>query len=389
MDKYILWLPSWYPNRLNAFDGDFIQRHAYAAATHQNIHVVHFMRDTEAHVTKDMWVDVKEKGRLRETIVYYYVKRYPFWLLDRLFSWTRFNAIHRQFFEAYFREHGTPSFMHVHVAFKAGTIALALKKKYSLYYYLTEHWTVYLPEACPSFNDLARPIQRKIDKVIRNARLVLPVSVNLLDALAGRWPLIRYWVFPNVVDPAIFYSVESKAPSEKLRIMHVSTMNAQKNPDKMLEALNLFNKKGIPWKMDVFGPVNNDILERCQGLRMAEHIHFHGEHPQSEVARYLQQSDLLLLYSRFENQPCVVLEAFACGIPVVVSDIPAHRQLVKEGVTGLFADSEDPLALAEKLEEFSRTKHTFNSKRIEQAAGPFLKEVIQEAFRELYASDLE
>ena len=37
---YVLWLPSWYPNKLSPFDGDFIQRHAKAAALYNDIAII-------------------------------------------------------------------------------------------------------------------------------------------------------------------------------------------------------------------------------------------------------------------------------------------------------------------------------------------------------------
>ena len=47
--KKILWLVSWYPNRNDKFDGDFIQRHARAAAIYHDVHVI-FVTDTEMSV---------------------------------------------------------------------------------------------------------------------------------------------------------------------------------------------------------------------------------------------------------------------------------------------------------------------------------------------------
>jgi len=385
MDKYILWLPSWYPNRLSAFDGDFIQRHAMAAAAFHSIHVVHFVRDTEGRITKDVWVEETQTARLRETIVYYHTRHYPLWLADRFLSWRRFNSLFRNFFDSYFQQYGKPSFMHVHVAFKAGSIALYLQKAYTLYYLLTEHWTIYLQEAHPGFSELPKPIQRRIDRIVRNARLVLPVSFSLKTAMLRRWPGLSCQVFPNVVDPALFHVAEKKEQEGVLRLIHISTMVEQKNPEAMLEGLHRFTAHTSNWRMDVFGPSNANVLDICKKLGLETYIHFHGEHPQAEVGRALQQSDVLLLFSRYENQPCVILEAFACGIPVIVSDIPAHRELVEEGVTGLFADPNDPQALADQLKRFALNKGEFKAQQIVDSAKPFLKENVQSNFRDLYA----
>ena len=54
MNREILWLPSWYPNKLAPFEGDFIQRHAQAAALYNKIYVIKVVADDRAMITKKL-----------------------------------------------------------------------------------------------------------------------------------------------------------------------------------------------------------------------------------------------------------------------------------------------------------------------------------------------
>src|SRR5262245_29742425 len=96
--SYILWLPSWYPCRLTPIDGDFIQRHARAVSRFTPVHVVHFVRDKDGKVTKDVKVETTQSENLIETIIYYYSQPSGFQLLDGFFSFKKFNRLYKKFF---------------------------------------------------------------------------------------------------------------------------------------------------------------------------------------------------------------------------------------------------------------------------------------------------
>jgi len=65
-----------------------------------------------------------------------------------------------------------------------------------------------------------------------------------------------------------------------------------------------------------------------------------------DVPRLLHGLDLFVLTSRWEGLPLVILEAMACGVPVVASNIPGNRDAVHHGRTGFLADAGSPIAFA-------------------------------------------
>jgi glycosyltransferase involved in cell wall biosynthesis len=84
-------------------------------------------------------------------------------------------------------------------------------------------------------------------------------------------------------------------------------------------------------------------------------IKFHGRVPGSEVQQLLRGAAVVAVPSRwYENQPMIVLEAFACGTPVVASDLGGAGELVASGSDGALVAANDSRALVAALEPFLR-----------------------------------
>ena len=63
----------------------------------------------------------------------------------------------------------------------------------------------------------------------------------------------------------------------------------------------------------------------------------------------MQQSDVFVLFTRYETFGCVIIEANACGLPIIVSELEVTREIVSENINGLFVKSEDIADLANKI----------------------------------------
>ena len=93
------------------------------------------------------------------------------------------------------------------------------------------------------------------------------------------------------------------------------------------------------------GPLEHELRERCAADDRLEWI---GQ--TDAVHEVLGPADIFVRYSTTEGQSLAVLEAMACGCAVVVSDIPANRELVTDGVNGLVVPLGDVDALREAIE---------------------------------------
>lgn len=87
------------------------------------------------------------------------------------------------------------------------------------------------------------------------------------------------------------------------------------------------------------GPVRRAIERKVASCGLTGTVHFAGWSP--EVARWLKCSNALLFPSLTEGCPNVVLEAMACRCPIVASDIPSCRELIRDGIDGLLCAPTD------------------------------------------------
>lgn len=361
--SYILWLPSWYPCKLTPYDGDFIQRHALAVSGFTSVHVVHIIRDKEGAITKDIKIQENQINNLKETIIYYYSNFSSIQFLDSIFSLWKFKKIYKSYLTDYFLKYGLPSLVHVHIAFKAGLIARWIKKNMNISYLLTEQWTIYLEEAKPKIRDLALSNQLMISKIMTEAELVLPVSNYLAKSIKRRWKGVSCEVVPNVVDSNIFYP-GTYAAENKLRLIHISTLTYQKDPESLLEAMCILKKQKIDFSIDIIGPVSESIMSLVKEYKLEDEVNLRGEMPQSALATHLRNSDALILYSRYETFGCVIIEANACGVPVIVPDTQLMNELVKNEQNGMLVHPGSANALAETLIDFSIKKTNFSRNNI-------------------------
>jgi glycosyltransferase involved in cell wall biosynthesis len=83
------------------------------------------------------------------------------------------------------------------------------------------------------------------------------------------------------------------------------------------------------------GPLREELEVHVARLGVGERVHFLGFQP--EVQRWMQAADGFVLASRWEGLPMALLEAAACGLPVVATDVPGTRETVDDGRTGRLA----------------------------------------------------
>ena len=238
----ILWLCSWYPNKLKPFDGDFIQRHADAISLLHEVQALFIKKDEEGKITKNIKEETNITGNLTEKAIYYKPLRTGIRIIDKIISDRQYKKLYRSAIQKYFEENGQPSFVHVHVAMKAGIAALWLKKKYNVPYILSEHWTGYLYEAKPNFADQNFVYKKWTAKIFAEASMITAVSKTLSQSLKDRFN-VDAKVIPNVVDINIFYPVETERNSVS-KFIHISTNTYQKNVEKILEAFKLVKENG-------------------------------------------------------------------------------------------------------------------------------------------------
>ncbi|MGC9222922.1 MAG: glycosyltransferase [Terracidiphilus sp.] len=100
------------------------------------------------------------------------------------------------------------------------------------------------------------------------------------------------------------------------------------------------------------GPLERELKQMAAGLGLGQRVRFAGFSP--DVARWMQGADGVVLTSRYEGLPMVLLEAGACGLPVVATNVPGTREVVVHGETGWLTPVGDPGQLARAMDWLMR-----------------------------------
>ena len=382
----VIWLTGWYPNKLSYLEGDFVQRHAKAVSLIHQVEVIHIKKDEKKLFTGNIKQEVITGNNLTERIIYYHPISTGLRFVDKILSHRRYEKLYKRAIEEYIKENGRPDLVHVYIAIKAGLMGCWIKKKYQIPFLISEQWTAYLPEAKPKLEDYTPMYRRWLKKIFSEASYLTVVSEVLGKAIQKRFNIKKYSVIPNVVNTELFYPVE-KPVTPLPKFIHISVLNYQKNVLNMLEAFHLVKKSGYDFQLTVYGPEHLELRQYVIDADLTRQVIFKKEVTQDILAKNMQQADALVLYSKYETFGCVVIEANACGIPAILSDLPVFREYIIENKTGIFAAPEDPEALSKTIIGFINNKAGFNKNEIaDYTRSKFSYEHVAQQFDEVYRS---
>ncbi len=338
---HILFLASWYPNPDEPQDGNFIERHAQAVGRKGKVAVL-YVHSLES--AKEFRVETTENKNITECRVFYpKTRRIQFF--QKL---ANYKKAHRIGYDALLTRFGHFDLCHLNVFYPAGIFALYLKKKYGLPIVITEHWTKFLSINPASFNFHEKYI---IKKVGNQAAMICPVSKDLKAAIQQIVSHDRYQVIPNVVDTRLFKVRSPHSPGRPVRILHISTLNdSHKNTSGMLRVLaNIFKQRTDCTATFIGNHYGDRFIKVAKELGMPEgRLAILPEIPLAAVAKHMTHHDLFLLFSNYENLPCVISEALVAGLPVLASDVGGVREMIT-AQNGQLVTSGDEQDLAQKL----------------------------------------
>ena len=364
----ILFISSWFPNKIEPTNGNFVQRHAEAVSLLHDVEVLHAIGDFNQK-EKFVFEDEKING-IRTLIVYYKNSKNPLQNFLR-----RMKA-----YQLGFKKIQKPDLVHGNVLHNNLLFAVYLKKKFGIPFVVTEHWT-----ALREINRNKLPFQKKlIAKFIGNqSSMLLPVSKDLEKGLKSLPIKTKMKVVPNVVDDTVFKPKTSE--NEKITFIHVSSLIPRKNPEKIIEAaINLW-EKGFDLNLKIGGDGDiKPLMNQIEKSSFRDKIEIFGELTISEVAEKMKNADCFILFSDDENQPCVIAESFASGIKVISTNVGGISEFFPDNF-GILLEKVDVKLLEEAMIKVLNSELNSSKKEISHyAEQTFSKQKIAEKFSEIY-----
>ena len=197
------------------------------------------------------------------------------------------------------------------------------------------------------------PHQRYIDDLQRAHALISDGwAAKQLPAIIGR-PVddVLKGVDVETFTPAGASMRAAHGLEGKQVVICVTRLVPIKNLSLMLDALALVRRQRDDVVLLVVGegPQQPVLQARAKEIGLADAVRFVGYVPQNETAAWYRAANVFALSSDFDNSPNVVLEAMACGLPVVATDVGGLREYLKPPANGLLTPKGDAPAFADAL----------------------------------------
>jgi len=241
-----------------------------------------------------------------------------------------------------------------------GLFALFIKFIYKIPYIITEHDTRYL---ISQINFSQRIILRIIMKFSSRVITISNVLKNALMKLHKS----KFTIIPNVVDTNFFIINKSNFITDRKVLLHVSLLNdEQKNISGILRSVQKLRliRKDFELKIIGEGKDLNKLKSLAANIQNNdEYFYFLGNVTNNQLVKLYQQSDLFILNSNFETFGCVLIEAIACGTPVISTRCGGPEEIITVN-NGLLIDVNNDDQLTKSIDWVLNNQDFFDKNKM-------------------------
>ncbi len=375
----VLILSSWYPTARYPHAGVFVQEQARALAS-EGVPVAVLFVD-RAPVGEWLRHTKRLQGAKEADVPVFRVPmpRVPgVWpLLYVAWAWFAYRYVRRVW--------GRPDILHAHVALPAGLAGAFIKRLWGTPLVITEHTGPF------SFLMRNRFAAWATRHAVCSADRLVAVSTALRRQIE-EYPALRrpIDIIPNVVDTEVFRLPVGHQPGTP-RLLFVGEMRSSaKGVDYLLGAVSVLRKRGLEVSLDLVGEgrQRRQYETLARSLRVADLCRFLGTMPHEQLAAIMPQYSLLVMPSLAETFGVVLVEAFACGVPVVATRSGGPEGIVTPEV-GVLVEPANSAALADGIADVLGRPDDFPPEQLRRSAeARFGRKAVIEMLIELYTSVL-
>jgi L-malate glycosyltransferase len=380
----ILFLSSWYPNRVQPTNGNFIEKIPRVLSLNNKVQVLHVVADKD--LKKLYEIQITQCDNYETTLIYFQKKeKERIW--DKLLKVYRYFYFYRMGYREFVRINGRPDIIHNNVLFPVGLFALSLKIRFGIPFISSEQWTGYLNYRATKISRVRLFFTKMI---ARNAKRICPVTAHLQQGMQEFGIHGNYEPVPNVVNRAIFYPAE-KSPTHGIRFLHVSTCKEEhKNITGMLHAFDRLVEIHPEVSLKIITEESISDLEHLilqSGFKNRSNLIITGRQPAEKIGEAMRESNCFVLFSNFETFSVVIAEAWSCGIPAIYSQCGGLTE-INNPTLGIQVQPKDEIALFEAMKEVVEEKTVFSKSEIIKQAEEYSEGSVLKKFTTIYDSIL-
>ena len=214
------------------------------------------------------------------------------------------------------------------------------------------------PTRARTFQQIERVLARRSDALIAVSPEVRDDLVELGVAPAEKIVVVRLGLDLDrrlSADPSARAAVRAELgiPDDGFLIGWLGRMTEIKRVDDLLDACARLRAKGVDAYLALVGdgPLRDELKDKAEALGIADRTRFVGF--RESVGELYAAFDVVALTSANEGTPVTVIEALACGLPVVATDVGGVSDVVQDGRSGFLVPANDVAAVAARLEQLA------------------------------------
>lgn len=322
---HILFLPSFYPDRTRPTNGLFFKKFAQAVISEfDKVGVLYVEQRSLRSFTKLNFQEIFKLTRHNDNGIIYY-------------SFSNFNLFNQysigckiwvfisfKLFKKYIKDNGKPDLIHVHNVFNSGLLALKIKKEFGINYVVTEHSSGFL------LNEFSKNKLADSNVIFTNASKVSAVSNRLSEAIGAFSKNLEISLLPNIVDTDHFIIDQSNTKYEVFTFISVGNLLRNKGHHVLIEAFKKFHDVHSNSQLLIFGIGKEfiNLTNLIRKLKLTNSVFLRGFIHPAQLADEYNKCHCFVLPSFKETFGVVIIEAMACGLPVIATRSGGPEDLI-------------------------------------------------------------
>lgn len=370
----LLILTSWYPNKNNVVSGIFIKEQVLALKRVGVEPIVFFPYDYS--INKNKLICQHE-----DDILVYRANNDNFFIKPL----GKFIAIFKNvlMMKKIIDKHKI-KLIHAQVVFPAGVSAAIFNSLYKVPFLITEHFS--------KIGELSRKFYYKwmLKWAYKKAKFVITVSNHLKDELVSLGYKFTSKIVPNTVDVSKFNFEENKIHNP-IRILFIGQMDVSevKGLQYLLPAFAKYiktNKYNTVLELIGSGVKQTEYKNMSENLGIKEFCVFQGAVDKNLIPKYISNCDFLVSSSKKETFGSVIIEAMACGKPVLATKCGGPEEIIKD-FNGYLVEKENVDELVYGIEYMVQNYGKFNQNIIRKyAVETYGYEAVGNKLKEIYST---
>lgn len=260
------------------------------------------------------------------------------------------------------KKYGLPNLIHVHFPSIINASIHSDYQRKGVKIIATEHWTKVLTK------NLSKIYFYNLEWFVKYADAMICVGEPLRKSI---YELIdtknEIAIVPNIINKEFRYKPSIK--NKKYTFIGVGRLVPVKRFDLMIDAFSIAFSQNDPVELNIVGAGQEyiNLKKQIEKLNRTKQIHLLGVKNREETAEEIQKSDALICASNLETFGVPVIEAWACGKPVISSDAIGFLECFDEYL-GIIVKADDKEQLVNAMIELFDKRYTFDEKKISDFA---------------------